>query len=74
MKSEAGVTYVETNVVCTCGNAFKVMSNNKELQLEVCNKCHPFYIGSKDGLGTSKAGRVEKFNRKYGLSTDKKEA
>ena len=74
MKKEAGINYVETDVVCTCGNAFKVMSNKKELQLEVCDKCHPFYVGGKDGLGASKTGRVEKFNRKYGINAEKKEA
>ena len=59
--------------MCTCGNNFKVMSNKKELQIETCDKCHPFYSGT-GGTGASKTGRIEKFNRKYGLNTDQKEA
>jgi len=70
MAKETDVKYIETTVACACGNNFKVMSNNEELQLETCNKCHPFYVDGKDGLGVSKAGRVEKFNRKYGLNKE----
>jgi len=74
MKKDTQTTYVETEVTCACGNTFKVESNKKELHIETCNKCHPFYIGSKDGFGASKTGRIEKFNRKYGLNTEKKSA
>ena len=59
------VEFVNTKVVCSCGNTFEVKSNKAELNLEVCNKCHPAFTGKQ---GTAKkAGRVEKFNRKYGL-------
>ena len=68
MAKETAVKYIETDVTCACGNNFQVNSNKKELHLETCNQCHPFYSG-KDGLGVSKTGRVEKFNRKYGLNT-----
>ena len=47
------------------------MSNKEELHIEVCDKCHPFFNGSKEGMGASRAGRVEKFNRKYGLTSEK---
>ena len=70
MKKGIHPEYVETNVICACGKTFKVMSNKSELHVESCDKCHPFYCGTKDGMGASKAGRVEKFNRKYGF--DKK--
>jgi len=70
MKKGIHPEYVDTKVTCACGNTFTVKSNKAELQLEVCDKCHPFFTG-KQGT-TKKAGRVEKFNKKYGF--DKKEA
>ncbi len=70
MKKDIHPKYVETKVTCSCGNTFTVMSNKEELHIEVCDKCHPFFSGSKE-IGASKAGRVEKFNRKYGLTSEK---
>ncbi len=58
-------TFEKTQVKCACGNEFVVESNKKELEIEVCNQCHPFYTGVQGK--TKKTGRVEKFNRKYGL-------
>jgi large subunit ribosomal protein L31 len=73
MKKDNHSEYVETSVTCACGNTFTVMSNKTELHIETCDKCHPFYTGGKDA-GASKTGRVEKFNRKYGLNTEEKSA
>lgn len=70
MKKGIHPNYVETKVTCSCGNTFTVKSNKPELHIEVCDKCHPFYTGTQSKNG-SKTGRVEKFNRKYGLSTEK---
>ena len=70
MKKDIHPKYVETKVTCSCGNTFTVMSNKEELHIEVCDKCHPFFSGREE-LGASKAGRVEKFNRKYGLTNKK---
>lgn len=70
MKKGIHPNYVDTAVTCACGNTFTVKSNKSELHLETCNKCHPFYTGVQSGV--SKRGRVEMFNRKYGL-TDSKE-
>lgn len=72
MKKNIHPTYVDTKVTCACGNSFTVKSNKEELHLEVCNECHPFFKGGNAAGATSKAGRIEKFNRKYGL--DKKAA
>ena len=69
MKKNIHPNYVETNVICACGNSFVVKSNKSELHVEVCDKCHPFFTG-KQGTAT-KTGRVEKFNRKYGIDTEK---
>lgn len=71
MKKGIHPQYQETKVTCACGNKFTVMSNKEELHLEVCNECHPFFKNGKEGVTTSKAGRIEKFNRKYGLNQEK---
>ena len=52
-------------VTCACGNTFETRSTLKELHVEVCSKCHPFYTGTQRLVDT--AGRVERFNRKYGI-------
>lgn len=66
MKKGIHPNYVESTVKCACGNTFVVKSNKPEITLETCSKCHPFYTGSQSS--TSAKGRVEKFNRKYGLN------
>lgn len=66
MKKGIHPNYMDTKVTCTCGNTFTVQSNKPELHIETCDKCHPQYTG-KQGL-TVKAGNVDKFNRKYGLT------
>lgn len=55
----------EATVTCACGETFKAMSTKEEINVEVCSKCHPFYTGKQ--VRTSKAGRVDKFNKKYGF-------
>jgi large subunit ribosomal protein L31 len=72
MKKGIHPEYVDTKVTCACGNTFTVKSNKEELHLEVCNECHPFYKGGKDSGLVSKTGRVEKFNRKYGFTSEAK--
>lgn len=68
MKKNIHPNYVETQVTCACGNIFTVKSNTKELHLEVCDKCHPFFTGVQGK--TVKTGRIEKFNRKYGITKE----
>jgi len=65
MKKDIHPTYMDTKVTCACGNTFTVRSNKKELHLEVCNKCHPFFTGQNQVA--RKTGAVDKFNKKYGL-------
>ena len=69
MKKGIHPEYMETKVTCACGNTFTVKSNKKELHIEVCDKCHPFFTGKQ--WTVTKTGRVEKFNRKYWLNQDK---
>jgi large subunit ribosomal protein L31 len=63
MKSGIHPNYVNTTVTCGCGNTFQTRSTAKELRVEICSACHPFYTGQQKILDT--AGRVERFNQKY---------
>ena len=59
--------YSEIKVVCSCGNNFEVRSTlKKELHLDVCSKCHPFYTGKQKIIDT--AGRVDRFKQKYAFT------
>ena len=65
MKSDIHPAYAEIEVTSSCGNVFKTQSTMKNaLHIEVCSECHPFYTGKQKIIDT--AGRVEKFNKKYG--------
>jgi len=65
MKSDIHPDYNEIEVTCSCGSVFKTHSTMKKaLHVEVCSECHPFYTGKQKIIDT--AGRVEKFNKKYG--------
>lgn len=60
MKKDAHPAYTETaTVTCACGRTFTVGSTAKELSVEICSACHPFYTGNDKIMDT--AGRVEKF-------------
>jgi large subunit ribosomal protein L31 len=67
MKSDIHPAYQEIKVTCSCGNSFKTRStsSDKDLHIDVCSECHPFYTGQQKILDT--AGRVDKFRRKYGM-------
>lgn len=53
----------DAEVVCSCGNTFTTGSTRKQLKVELCSKCHPFFTGERRMLDTT--GRVERFNRRY---------
>jgi large subunit ribosomal protein L31 len=54
----------EVTAACACGNSFTTRSTKKDLKVEICSNCHPFYSGKQKFLDT--AGRIEKFNKRYG--------
>jgi large subunit ribosomal protein L31 len=65
MKAEIHPNYKEITVTCSCGHEFKTRSTLcKDLHVEVCSACHPFYTGKQKIVDT--AGRVDRFRRKYG--------
>ena len=66
MKQGIHPEYNPIKVSCSCGSVFETRSTaGKDLVLEVCSKCHPFYTGKQKIVDT--AGRVDRFNQKYGL-------
>jgi large subunit ribosomal protein L31 len=66
MKKNVHPKYYECKVVCTsCGSEFMTGSTLKEIKVDTCSNCHPFYTGRQRFAQAQ--GRVEKFNKKYGL-------
>ena len=68
MKSGIHPKYVQAKVTCGCGETFETRSTKPELNVEICSKCHPFYTGKQKYVDT--AGRVEKFQKKYGWGSE----
>lgn len=69
MKPKIHPNYVETTITCACGNVIKTRSTVKDIRVEICSNCHPFFTGRQKLVDT--AGRIERFRKKYGL--DKKD-
>lgn len=63
MKSGIHPNYIDTDVTCGCGNKFVTRSTRKEMKVDICNVCHPFYTGKLKFLDTT--GRIEKFKNKF---------
>ena len=57
--------YTDATVTCAFGNTFTTGSTKKELKVEVCSQCHPFFTGERRMLDTT--GRVERFKRRYNI-------
>ncbi|MEA3500781.1 MAG: 50S ribosomal protein L31 [Candidatus Marinimicrobia bacterium] len=69
MRPKIHPEYNKTIVTCACGNTFETRSTVKEIKVEICSACHPFYTGKQKILDS--AGRIEKFNKKYNLKGKK---
>ena len=65
MQTEIQPEYYEATVTCNCGNTFVTGSTKKEIHVEICSKCHPFYTGQQKA--NHARGRIEQFNKKYGM-------
>ena len=64
MKPDIHPEFIETTISCACGNTYATRSTVPDLRVAICSKCHPFFTGRQRLVDT--AGRVEKFQRKYG--------
>jgi large subunit ribosomal protein L31 len=69
MKPDIHPKYVDCQVICGCGNTFKTRATVKELRIEICSQCHPFYSGKQKFVDS--AGRVDRFVKKYGVTGKK---
>ena len=74
MKADTHPNYKDIQVQCSCGNTFTTRStmSKDNFHIEVCSACHPFYTGKQKIVDT--AGRVEKFNQKFGAMRGKSAA
>ena len=63
MKADIHPEYEATTIVCTCGAAIQTRSTKKNIHIEICSKCHPFFTGDKKFVDT--AGRIERFKKRY---------
>ncbi|MBW1862828.1 MAG: 50S ribosomal protein L31 [Deltaproteobacteria bacterium] len=63
MKKEIHPEYYKAVVHCACGHEFETGSTQKEIKVEICSKCHPFFTGKQKLMDS--AGRVERFRNKY---------
>jgi large subunit ribosomal protein L31 len=64
MKQDIHPDYQVATVHCACGNQFETRSTNKDIHVEICAICHPYYTGRQKLVDT--AGRVERFRQKWG--------
>ncbi|QCI23531.1 50S ribosomal protein L31 [Buchnera aphidicola] len=70
MKKKIHPNYSEISVICSCNNVIKTFSTLcKDINIDVCSKCHPFYTGKQRVADTG--GRVEKFNKKFKMNSNK---
>jgi large subunit ribosomal protein L31 len=65
MKKGIHPKYEPTTITCVCGNVIETRSTAKDIKVEICSNCHPFYTGKQKLVDT--AGRVERFKRKYNI-------
>ena len=63
MQEEMHPKYELTTVECACGSVVNTRSTKKDIKVEICSQCHPFFTGKHKFVDS--AGRVEKFNKKY---------
>ncbi len=63
MKKGLHPKYVESTVICACGNVIHTRSTKPNIHVDICSKCHPFFTGKQKFVDSE--GRVEKFIKKY---------
>lgn len=63
MKSGIHPKYEETTITCACGEVIHTRCTKKNVRVEICSKCHPFFTGEKKFVDS--AGRIERFKQRY---------
>ena len=64
MKKDIHPKYEDASITCACGNVMQIRSTGKEMHINTCSSCHPFYTGQATFIDAE--GRVDKFNKRYG--------
>ena len=64
MKANIHPNYEATTATCACGTVIHTRSTKKNIRVEICSNCHPFFTGDKKFVDT--AGRIERFSKRYG--------
>jgi len=70
MKEKIHPDYQKTTISCACGNVIETRSTKKDIKVEICSKCHPFFTGKQKLVDTS--GRVDMFKKRYGNAVQSK--
>jgi len=65
MKDGIHPKYEMTTITCACGNVIETRSTIKNIKVEICSACHPFFTGKQKLVDT--AGRIERFRKKYNI-------
>jgi len=65
MKEGIHPTYEATKITCACGNVIETFSTVKNINVEICSACHPFFTGKQKLVDT--AGRIDRFNKRYNI-------
>ena len=65
MKDKIHPKYEMTKITCACGNVIETRSTTKDIKVEICSSCHPFFTGKQKLVDT--AGRIERFRKKYNI-------
>lgn len=65
MKQGIHPKYEDTTITCACGEVINTRSTKKDIRVEICSKCHPFFTGKQKLIDTG--GRVDRFKKRYSL-------
>jgi large subunit ribosomal protein L31 len=65
MQAKIHPKYEMTKITCACGNVIETRSTSKDIKVEICSACHPFFTGKQKLVDT--AGRIERFRKKYNI-------
>jgi len=68
MKAKIHPAVYEAEVICACGERFTALSTKKEVRVELCSKCHPFFTGKQKLVDTD--GHVQRFLRRWGMTLE----
>ncbi|MGP1576255.1 MAG: 50S ribosomal protein L31 [Treponema sp.] len=65
MKKNIHPNYGETTITCACGNVIHTSSTSRDIKVEICSACHPFFTGKQKLVDT--AGRIDRFKKRYNI-------